>query len=144
MIDKKTLLGNAGEKIVANYLSSKKINVEYSVDPYDNQKDMTINNKSLEVKTQVPFVFKNSFTIEDNHQLKKCKNADYLVFVQAPCSKLNEAAIYQVSKGFKYSKYTTKKGDKMILLPINQNAVAKINEIKGSNKEILRKFATPF
>ena len=37
---------------------------------------MKVNDKTVEVKTQVPFIFKNAFTIKDNHQLKKCKNAD--------------------------------------------------------------------
>tara|TARA_Y100001956_G_scaffold75372_1_gene83282 strand:- start:952 stop:1386 length:435 start_codon:yes stop_codon:yes gene_type:complete len=144
MIDKRLLLGNAGEKIVANYLNKQKIFVEHSVDPYDNQKDLKINGKHLEVKTQVPFITKRCFTIKDNHQLKKCQNADYFVFVQAPCSKLDEAGIYQVDKGFEFYRYTTKKGLKMILIPMEQPAIEKMFTIEGEDKEILRRYATPF
>tara|TARA_X000000368_G_C22461381_1_gene463512 strand:+ start:57 stop:494 length:438 start_codon:yes stop_codon:yes gene_type:complete len=143
-IDKKTLLGNAGEKIVANYLQEKGFKVEHSVDPYDNQKDMKVNGKTLEVKTQVPFVFKNSFTIKDNHQLKKCENADYLIFVQAPCAKLDESGIFQVDKGWTYERYTTKAGVKMIMVSMKQTAVRKLTSIEGKNKKILRNYATPF
>ena len=141
---RKTLLGNAGEKIVTNFFSKKGFNVEISIDPYDNQKDMKVNDKTVEVKTQVPFIFKNAFTIKDNHQLKKCKNADALVFVQAPCSKSDKAGIFQIDKGFEYSKYTTKKKNKMILVPMNQLAVRQLASIDGENKQILRKYATDF
>ena len=142
--ERKIQLGLAGEKIVTNFFSKKGFNVEISIDPYDNQKDMKVNDKTVEVKTQVPFIFKNAFTIKDNHQLKKCKNADALVFVQAPCSKSDKAGIFQIHKGFKYSKYTTKKDDKMILVPINQTAVRQLASIEGEDKQILRKYATSF
>jgi len=141
---RKTLLGNAGEKIVANFFSKEGFNVETSIDPYDKSKDMKVNDKTVEVKTQVPFIFKKCFTIKDNHQLRKCQNADALVFVQAPCSKLDEAGIFQIDKGFEYSKYTTKNGNKMILLPMNQPAVRQLTSIEAENKEILRKYATDF
>jgi len=145
MLDNKTLLGNAGEKMVANYFSSKNIMINLSVDPFDRVKDLKINgDKTLEIKTQVPFVSKKCFTIKDNHQLQKCLNADYLVFVQAPCSKLDEAGIYQVEKGFKHFKYITKAGIKMILLSMNQTAVVKLGTIEGKDKEVLRKYATPY
>ena len=141
---RKKLLGDAGEKIVTNFFSKKGFNVEISIDPYDNQKDMKVNGKTVEVKTQVPYVFKNAFTISDNHQFEKCKNADALVFVQAPCSKSDKAGIFQIHKGFKYSKHTTKKDDKMILVPMKQPAVKQLASIEGEDKQILRKYATRF
>jgi|TARA_B100001964_G_C13776203_1_gene398201 hypothetical protein len=145
--ERKILLGNAGEKCIINYLSKKKLTLEYSIDPYDNQKDMKVNGKSLEAKTQVPFIYTEygkCFTIADNHQLNKCLNVDILLFVQAPCSKCNEAGIYQVDKGFEYHRYITKKGEKMILIPMNQLAVRQLTSIEGKVKEILRKYATDF
>ena len=142
--ERKIQLGLAGEKIVTNFFSKKGFNVEISIDPYDNQKDMKVNDKTVEVKTQVPFIFKNAFTIKDNHQLKKCKNADALVFVQAPCSKSDKAGIFQIDKGFEYSKYKNKKKNKMILVPMNQLAVRQLASIDGENKQILRKYATDF
>ena len=143
MTDKKTLLGGVGEKIVANYMSKQGIIVEQSVDPYDSQKDMKINGKPLEVKTQVPFVYMKCFTLKKN-QLNKCLNAEYFVFVQAPCKHWDEAAIYQVENGFKYGIDTMKNGDERYTIPINQPAVNKVMQIEGNDKEILRRYATPF
>ena len=143
MTDKKTLLGGVGEKIVANYMSKQGIIVEQSVDPYDSQKDMKINGKPLEVKTQVPFVYKKCFTLKKN-QLNKCLNAEYFVFVQAPCEYWNEAAIYQVESGFKYGTNRMKNGDERYTIPINQPAINKLCPIEGYWKEQLRRYATPY
>ena len=143
MTDKKTLLGGVGEKIVANYMSKQGIIVEQSVDPYDSQKDMKINGKPLEVKTQVPFVYKKCFTLKKN-QLNKCLNADYFVIVQAPCEYLNEAAIWKVKKGFTYNTVKLKGGGERLAIPMNQPNVIKKMDIVGEDKALLRKYSTDF
>ena len=66
MDDNKVNLGEIGEKIVANYMNRQGCIVEQSLDPFDSQKDMKIDGKSLEVKTQVPYVLKKCFTLEIN------------------------------------------------------------------------------
>ena len=144
MDDNKKSLGKIGEKIVANYMNRQGCIVEQSLDPFDSQKDMKIDGKSLEVKTQVPFVTKNCFTLEKN-QLKKCQNVDYLVFVQAPCEYWNEAALYQVDpKAFKFRKHTMKDKEERYIIPINQPAVNKLCPIEGHYKKELRRYATNY
>ena len=49
-----------------------------------------------------------------------------------------------IDKGFEYHRYITKKGEKMILIPMNQLAVRQLTSIEGKVKEILRKYATDF
>tara|TARA_B100000925_G_C22000456_1_gene471009 strand:- start:1056 stop:1502 length:447 start_codon:yes stop_codon:yes gene_type:complete len=145
-MDNKTSLGLAGEKIVKNYLIDMGFNVKDAIDPYDSTTDLVLEGKKIEVKTQTPFIFKRSFTIKDNHQLNKCLNADYLMFVQAPCDALEECAIYQVDKGFPYSKYVTKEGDKMVLIPMKDDKVRKLASYKKGTPEYktLSKYRTNF
>ena len=143
MDDNKVNLGEIGEKIVANYMNKQGRIVEQSLDPFDSQKDMKIDGKSLEVKTQVPYVLLKCFTLEKT-QLKKCLNAEYFVFVQAPCEYWNEAAIYQVEGGFKYGTNRMKNGDERVTIPINQPAINKLCPIDGHDKEILRRYATNY
>ena len=144
-MDNKTSLGLAGEKIVRNYLTSQGHQVLDSVDPYDSTKDLKVDGKTLEVKTQVPFVFKRSFTVKPN-QLKKCLNVDSLIFVQAPCDKWEQCAIYQIKKGFSYSNYTTKDGTEMILIPMKDKTVVKLVEFKKQSEQYrtLKKYRTNF
>ena len=93
IVDNKQILGTIGEKIVANYMSRIGRIVEVATDPFDSTKDMKVNGKSLEVKTQVPFCTKKGFSIKPN-QLPKCLNADYFVIVQAPCDYLDNCLLY--------------------------------------------------
>ncbi len=145
------ILGNRGEEIIERYFNELKIPIKRSSDKYDSIKDFTLfENKTLEGKTQVPFVTRTCFTIKDNHQLEKCKNADYLIFVQVPTfyknknPLFNECALYQIDKGFDYYKHTTKQGVKMILIPMKQPKVRKLKEINGEDKEFLRQHGTKF
>ena len=143
IIDNKQILGTIGEKIVANYMSRIGRIVEVATDPFDSTKDMKVNGKSLEVKTQVPYVLKKGFTIKPN-QLQKCLNADYFVIVQAPCDYLDEAAMWKVKKGFKYELIKMKNGDERYLIVYNQTNVIKKMDIVGEEKELLRKYSTNF
>ena len=143
IVDNKQILGTIGEKIVANYMSRIGRIVEVATDPFDSTKDMKVNGKSLEVKTQVPYIIKKGFTIKPN-QLQKCLNADYFVIVQAPCTHLDEAAILSIRKGFKYELTKMKNGDERYLIPWDQEAVVKKMDIVGEEKELLRKYSTNY
>lgn len=140
------LLGRCGEKIISNMLSSEGMIIEESVDPFDSSKDMIAyyndSEYTIEVKTQVPFITKNSFTIRPN-QLNKCISVDRLFYVAAPS--LNqyryEGWIFLVNKTFIHKKYKTKNGLDMILIPIDQDAVVPIKKVSDKDFEQLRKFA---
>jgi len=143
IVDNKQILGTIGEKIVANYMSRIGRIVEVATDPFDSTKDMKVNGKSLEVKTQVPFCTKKGFSIKPN-QLPKCLNADYFVIVQAPCDYLDKAAMWKIKKGFKYELTKMKNGDERYLIPWDQEAVVKKMDIVGEEKELLRKYSTNY
>jgi hypothetical protein len=143
MVDNKKL-GDIGEDIVAKYCEDLGFLVEKSESEYDQVKDMTIDGRTLEVKTQVPFVLKKCFSLKLN-QLKKCQNVDYLMFVQAPCGKWDESALYQVDpKTFEFSTHRMKDNDVRYIIKINQPAVNKLCPIEGYWKEQLRRYATVY
>ena len=67
------------------------------------------------------------------------------MFVQAPCGKWDESALYQVDpKTFKFQKDRMKDNDVRYIIEINQPAVNKLCPIEGYWKEQLRRYATPY
>ena len=77
-------LGFIGEQIVFNVLKEKfNAEVVFSEDPWDSEKDMTINGVKCEVKTQIPFITQKSFAVKES-QHKKCAEAEVLIFVEPP------------------------------------------------------------
>lgn len=136
-------LGRIGEKIVANYMSRNGKIVQESIDPYDRTRDMMVDGNSVEVKTQVPFIIENSFSFKQN-QLHKCRNVDILFFIAAPAPKHKykwEGWLFAVEpKKFKTKQRVTKDGRKMILIPIEQDAVKPIEKISDSDLNVMRKY----
>jgi hypothetical protein len=136
-------LGTVGEKLAANYFAKNGFNVEISPFKYDSQKDMTIDNKKVEVKTQAPFIKFNSFTIRPN-QLQKCKTVDCLIFVVAPHPKykhFSDGGIYQVLfKKCIYTNWIDKSGTPRILISINQDAVKKLFQVTEDEANELTKY----
>ena len=49
-------LGLLGEKIMTNYFNSQGMMVEHSIDKFDREKDMLVNGKKVEIKTEQPLV----------------------------------------------------------------------------------------
>jgi hypothetical protein len=137
-------LGKAGESILSNYFSSQGMKVEISVNQFDSQKDMIVEGKVVEVKTQVPFVTKDSFTFKPN-QLKKCVNADEVYFISVPTVKrhFSEGKVY-VIKGseIQYKKHKTKDGREMILIPINQDVMKEVFEVSEQEKKLLVQYSS--
>lgn len=109
-------LGMAGEKLVSSFFRSLGHTVEESLSTYDNVKDMIVDGKTCEVKTQMPFYTENSFTMKKN-QLTKCRNVDKLIFVEAPSSKSDVIKIWEAPKETrKFRTKATKDGRNMYLL----------------------------
>lgn len=88
---KKMKTGDLGEKLVAKYYRNIGSSVEESLDLFDYEKDMMINNQSCEVKTQQRWHLQRAFTIKPN-QVKKCEDVDLLVIVETP-SKYNNMSV---------------------------------------------------
>ena len=139
------ILGQIGEKIVSNLLCRLGHVVQESIDPFDSQKDMTSDDKLIEVKTQQPFVLKNSFSFKLN-QLRKCRNVDELYFVSIP-PLMNKKYkwggwIFKVNpKEFVTTIYTTKHGLEMILIKIEQESVQPFYKMTNEECNELCKYA---
>jgi hypothetical protein len=87
--EKKERFGQMGEELVADYFRSKKRNVEMSDNKYDMVKDMTVDGKTVEVKTENPFYMQRAITIskDASNQLPKCLKVDRLIYVIVPLEK---------------------------------------------------------
>ena len=149
-------LGQCGEKIIRNMLSSQGgVYIEDSIDLYDSTKDMVVydisvkdvdrdsitlnvNGITVEVKTQVPYISKKYLTIRTN-QLTKCRNVDELYFVAVPSARYPSTLtgwIYKVDPktfvvGEKYKKPDKYTGKDRWMYPIaiNQPAVTRVRRL---------------
>lgn len=86
---KNTLLGMLGEKIVAKHLRDCGHNVNESLYMFDSDMDMTVDGKPIEVKTQVPFLMYDSFTVNTN-QVNKIQNSHRVYWVSVPPGKASD------------------------------------------------------
>jgi hypothetical protein len=136
-------LGLMGEKVIINYLSSIGRIVEQSIDKYDSTKDMLCDGRTVEVKTQVPFILQKALTFRTD-QLRKCRNVDELYFVTVPAPEHSykwSGWIFKVDpKAFTHRTYKTKKGVNMILVDIEQEAVVPVCQLSEENISQLRKY----
>lgn len=138
------MLGRAGETIITNYCTKHGQIVEASVDQYDSEKDMLIDGLKCEIKTQVPWVTKNSFSFKPN-QLKKCLNADRVIFISVPNATKphwSDGKVFLIkSAEMKYTKTKTKDGRDMILIPIDQPGMDELFTISPEECKILQKYS---
>lgn len=142
---KNDMLGRIGEKIVANFLTSQGKFVQESVDPFDSVKDLIVDGKTVEVKTQAPFVIENAISFREN-QLKKCRNVDEFYVLVAPLHDRHfkyEGCILKIDpKTFKTRMRKTKDGRSMLLISIIQDAVSIVKKITDEEMNLLRKYTT--
>lgn len=136
-------LGKTGEKIVANELNKMGMKVEHSINNFDHEKDFLVDGFKVEVKTEQPYVLKNSISIRKT-QLRKCRSVDKLYFVLVP-PLMNPnyrwgGWLMQVDPKFIVSEtYVTKFGTEMVSIPIEQEAVVPLRKLtEQENKELLR------
>lgn len=86
---KNTLLGMLGEKIVAKHLRDCGHSVNESLYMFDSDMDMTVDGKPIEVKTQVPLLMYDSFTVNTN-QINKIQNSHRVYWVSVPPTKASD------------------------------------------------------
>lgn len=140
-------LGLLGEKIVTNMLNREHpgLVVQHSVNKFDSEKDMLVDGKKVEVKTESPFVFKDCFSFRPN-QLRKCRTVDVLYIVSVPHVKFkhhSDGWVYRlIPDEFKTFEYTTKFGVKMIGIPIKQEAVIPVYKMSEEEITELMKYST--
>ena len=137
--EKMNELGLAGEKVVTNMLNrlNPGLVIEHSINKFDSEKDMLVDGKKVEVKTESPYVFKNCFSFRPN-QLRKCRSVSVLYIVSVPHIKFkhfSDGWVYRlVPEEYKTIDYVTKFGVRMIGIPIKQDAVIPV--YKMSEEEI--------
>jgi hypothetical protein len=140
-------LGLMGEKIVTNMLNKLHpgLIIEHSINKFDSEKDMLVDGKKVEVKTETPYVFKNCFSFRPN-QLKKCRNVDVLYIVSVPHVKFkhfSDGWVYRlIPDQFKTFNYRTNFGVEMVGIPIKQETVIPVYQMTSEEVKELMKYST--
>jgi hypothetical protein len=133
--DNMEILGRMGEKYVANVLTKEGVQIEHALNHFDSKKDLVGDGKTIEVKTQVPFIVEKAFSIKPNQE-NKCRNVDILYFITLPASRHkfeHEGWLFRIDpKTFYTKERKTKDGRVMVLIPISQPAVTPIHKIDDS------------
>jgi hypothetical protein len=136
-------LGLAGEKIIINMLSEDGCKIKTSVDKFDSEKDLLVDDKKVEVKTQVPFIMQNAFTFKPN-QLRKCRGVDELYFVSVPAGHHSDKWAGWVFKAdpktFVTRTYKTKDGRDMLLIDREQEALKPVKKMTDEEMRELQKY----
>lgn len=132
--EKMIMLGALGEKIVRYCAQQNGLMVEESLSLYDSNKDLKIDGKTCEVKTQSRFFVEDAFTVKYN-QVEKCSNVDLLYFVETP-HKGNVINVFECPKeNRKWRTRKTKDGRKMYLLDrSNMNLIYSFENAQIANE----------
>jgi hypothetical protein len=144
--EKMNELGLLGEKIINNMLNSlyPGLKIEHSVNKFDSEKDMLVDGKKVEVKTETPYVLKDCFSFRPK-QLNKCRSVDVLYIVSVPHPKFkhySDGWVYRIDpKNFKTFTYTTKFGVNMIGIPIKQDGVIPVHKLDENEVKELIKYS---
>ena len=80
---KRVLLGMLGEKIVAKHFRDSGHQVEESLNVFDSDKDMIIDGNNVEVKTNAPLIYYDSFSFPKS-QYNKIMNSYRVYWVSVP------------------------------------------------------------
>jgi hypothetical protein len=169
-------LGQVGEKIIRNMFSSKdNTYVEDAIDLYDSTKDMIVyekvrkvveadedgdadsqtilvNGKTIEVKTQTPYIELRCVSIRTG-QLKKCRMVDELYFVTVPHKsyaykgsgwilKVDPKTFTPFQYEPKKDKYTSSGKRYMYGIRLNDPAVTRVRPLTKKEIEELMSFST--
>lgn len=145
----KILLGIMGERIVAHTLRKQGHIVEESLNVFDSEKDMLVDNNPVEVKTQVPYMIEDSFAVFPN-QLKKLKNCHRTYFVSVPLKAEDSLAggIFEIdlkSEDVKAHRVQRHDGVCVICFPRRQKEMKMIHQITDEGiLEQLKKLSTSY
>ena len=139
---KQEKLGRLGEELVQDIFGGY-----LSEDKYDQDKDLIIDGKNVEVKTQNRFIKKNAFTVwikNKINQERKCLDVDRLLFVEY--NAYDDIKIWESPK-LENGRVHTKDENKLyfsisdldLLTIVNDPALAKeMRDLSGAQKSWLR------
>lgn len=124
-----------GERIVAKVLRDAGHAVEESLDIFDSEKDLTVNGHLVEVKSQVPLLFKDSFSVPLN-QMKKLKESQAVYWVSIPPKVANDkysGCVFQMNpRKCTHEIWTMKSGAQMMLFPRQQEAMKIVYKVEDA------------
>lgn len=90
-------LGDLGERTVLRWFNYHGIQGERTDDWFDAEKDMTVEGKTVEVKTLLPIYMYNAFCLPFK-QGPKCDEVDRLIFLQIPKNGGEALELYESEK----------------------------------------------
>ena len=131
---RKVLLGMIGERIVASFLRKQGHEVEESLNVFDIEKDMLVDNKKVEVKTQVPIIMEDSFGVTPRQKLK-IMSSHRVYFISVPLPKNEddlEGCIFEMDpedSSLKAHRWRSINGREMLCFPRRQPAMKLVHRI---------------
>lgn len=135
-------VGKSGETIIANWFTMQGSSVVLSEDSFDHHKDMVIDGKTVEIKTQVPFVKERAFSFREN-QLRKCSKVELVIFVAIPNTQFPsryDGKVYMIEgPKMKTRKYVTRDNRNMVLVDIEQPDMQYLFTMNNKQCNILQK-----
>lgn len=87
-------LGALGERTIMKWFNYHGITGSMSSDKFDDQKDMVVEGRTVEVKTLMPIFKYNSFCLPEQQGFK-CDNVDRLIFIKVPHQPGDPLEIYE-------------------------------------------------
>lgn len=135
-------IGKSGETIISNWFTLQGSKVIMSEDSFDHTKDMIIDGKTVEIKTQVPFVKEKAFSFREN-QLRKCSKVDLVIFIAIPNSVAPssfDGKVYMIEGSkMKTRNYVTRDNRSMVLVDIDQPDMQYLFTLNHKQCNILQK-----
>ena len=135
------ILGDLGEKIYANYCSSLGQKIQLSLDPYDMEKDILVDNKPKELKTQTRYVVNNCCSLKLN-QIKKCRKG--FIWIECPTDRSPKARMWEIKEGFKFGKSTRKNGEVRYDVYMDQEKMVFIKDLSPEEYKYLKFYSTNY
>jgi hypothetical protein len=146
---KKILLGLMGERIVAHFLRKRGHEVEESLNPFDDEKDMLVDENPVEVKTQVPYMIEDSFAVLP-YQLKKLKSCHRVYWVSVPLKRPDDldGCIFELDMSdetVRAHRVKRHDGEEVVCFPRRQSAMKIVGTITDEKLlEQLQKLSTSY
>ena len=135
------ILGDLGEKIYANHCSSLGHKIHLSLNPFDMEKDILVDDKRKEIKTQTRYVVNNCCSLKLN-QLEKCKKG--FIWIECPTDRSPQARMWEIKEGFKCGKTKRKNGEVRYDVYMDQEKMVFIKDLSPEEYKYLKFYSTNY
>ena len=135
------ILGDLGEKIYANHCSSLGHKIHLSLNPFDMEKDILVDDKRKEIKTQTRYVVNNCCSLKLN-QIEKCKKG--FIWIECPTDRSPQARMWEIKEGFKFGKSTRNNGEERYDVYMDQEKMVFIKDLSPEEYKYLKFYSTNY